>query len=122
MAMLLASTACLYLHQSGGAVNGAAAIALFGAGGALGEFFWPGMLMFFAAWNYCRRPSWWALVFWIAATASLYLINRNLWALAAFPVIFAAPHIALQVPRVKSIFYAYYPLHFAALWCISRLL
>lgn len=122
MAMLLASTACLYLHQKGGTANGVAAVAIFVVGGALGEFFWPGMLLFFAAWSYCRRPSWWALGFWIAATAALYLINQNLWALAALPVIFAAPHGALPVPRARTIFYAYYPLHFAALWCISRLL
>lgn len=122
MAMLLASTACLYLHQKGGTANGAAAIALFIAGGALGEFFWPGMLMFFAAWHYCRRPSWRSLGCWFAATASLYLINQNLWALAAFPVIFAAHHVALPVARARTIFYAYYPLHLAALWCIARLL
>jgi len=121
MATLLASTACLYLHQKDGAANGAAAVALFAIGGAFGEFFWPGMLMFFAAWQHCRRPSWWTLGSWIAATASLFLINQNFWALAAFPLIFLAPRVALPVPRIRTLFYAYYPLHFGALWAFARL-
>jgi hypothetical protein len=80
------------------------------------------MAMFIGAWMYCRRPAWWTLAFWVAATASLYMINRNHWALAAFAVIFAAPHVQLAVPRIRTVFYAYYPLHFAALWCATRLL
>ncbi len=122
MAMLLVATACLYFHQRGGTGNGLAAIALFVLGGALVEFAWFGVAMLIAAWCYCRRPSWWTLGAWIAATAALYPINQNLWALAAFPIMLAAPRISLRVPRAKTVFYAYYPLHLAALWCIVHLL
>jgi hypothetical protein len=30
------------------------------------------------------------LILWVAALASLYVVNGNLWALATVPVIFAA--------------------------------
>jgi hypothetical protein len=45
------------------------------------------------AWAYCRRPSCLRLALWIGALASLYVINRNLWALAALPLIFAASQV-----------------------------
>ena len=52
-------------------------------GGALVEFWWPGLAACLLAWAYCRRPSWMTLALWGGTIASLYIINRNLWALAA---------------------------------------
>jgi hypothetical protein len=95
--------------------------ALFIIGGALVEFWWPGVAVCLLAWAYCRRPSWATLALWAAALASLYVINGNLWALAAVPVIFAAGRVRLNVPRVRLGFYVYYPAHLAVIWELARL-
>ncbi|MCW2314150.1 TraX family protein [Rhodoferax antarcticus] len=42
----------------------------------------------------------------------------NLWALAAVPVVLAASLLDLRVPRLRWVFYGYYPLHLFALWLI----
>lgn len=116
---LLLATTILWLIELGGLWRRALAIALFIAGGSVVEFWWPGVAMCLAAWGYCRRPNSWALGLWIAATASLYVINRNFWALAAFPIIFYAPHATWHMPRFRHVFYAYYPAHLAVLWALS---
>jgi hypothetical protein len=57
---------------------------------------------------------------WIGATAALFIINRNFWALAAIPLILAATQVRLTVPRTRFAFYVYYPAHLAALWAIRQ--
>ena len=74
------------------------------------------------AWAYCRRPSWLRLALWMGALALLYVINRNLWALAALPLIFAARQVKRALPRGRLGFYVYYPAHLAVLWIVVRLL
>jgi hypothetical protein len=115
----MVATSIIWLLEIGGGWRLALALVLFLVGGALVEFWWPGIALCVAAWSYCRNPRALALGLWIAATASLYLINRNLWALAAFPLIFYAPHAHWRVPRIRWAFYGYYPAHLAALWGIS---
>ena len=90
-------------------------------GGALSEFWWPGLAVCLLAWAYCRRPAWLTLALWIGALASLYVINRNLWALAALPLIFAAGQARLNLPRGRLGFYVYYPAHLAVPWAVARL-
>ncbi|WP_295539487.1 TraX family protein, partial [Thiolapillus sp.] len=46
------------------------------------------------------------------------LINKNGWALGAIPVIAAASVVKIPVPRVRWLFYTYYPLHLAVIWLI----
>ena len=65
---------------------------------------------------------WVTLALWVGALASLYAINRYLWALAALPIIFAAGQVKLNVPRGRLGFYVYYPVHLAVLWGLARLL
>ncbi|MET0413020.1 MAG: TraX family protein [Polyangiaceae bacterium] len=120
MFTLLVATGTLYLAERGGAWRIAAAVALFIVGGANVEFWWPAVTIVLAAWRYVRRPSWLALAVWVAASAALFAINRNFWALAALPIIFAAPHVSLQVPRLRTFFYAFYPAHLALLWLLLR--
>ncbi len=60
------------------------------------------------------------LALWVGAVASLYIINRNLWALAAFPLIFAAGQVKLNVPRGRLGFYVCYPVQLAVLWGLAR--
>lgn len=50
------------------------------------------------------------------------VINRNLWALAALPLIFAAGQVSIKVTRIRLGFYVYYPAHLAVLWAMVRLL
>jgi TraX protein len=122
MATLLVATVCAWLIDVGGTTRLVAAATLFVVGGALVEFWWPGVAACVLAWAYCRRPSWLMLALWIGALVSLYLVNRNLWALAALPLIFAARHIELMVPRSRLGFYLYYPVHLAVIWGVARLL
>jgi hypothetical protein len=72
---------------------------VFRVGGALVEFWWPGLAVCLMGWAYCRRPSWLRLALWMGALASLYVINRNLWALAALLLIFAAGQVKINGPR-----------------------
>ena len=122
MATLLVATLCAWLIEIGGLARLMAAAALFIVGGALVEFWWPGLAVCLMAWAYCCRPSWFRLALWISALASLYIINRNLWALAALPLIFAACHVKMTVTRGRLGFYIYYPAHLAVLWGPARLL
>jgi TraX protein len=122
MATLLVATVCAWLIDVGGTARLLAAATLFIVGGALVEFWWPGVAACLLAWAYCRRPSWLMLALWVGALASLYLVNRNLWALAAVPLIFAARHIGMKVPRRRLGFYVYYPVHLTVIWGVARLL
>jgi hypothetical protein len=119
LVMLLVAASMMWLIDLGGAWRITLAVIVFILGGAMVEFWWPGVALCVAAWSYCRRPNAWALAIWIAATAGLYMINRNFWALAAFPLIFYAPHARWQVPRVRWAFYVYYPTHLAVLWAVE---
>ena len=101
------ATLCAWLIEVGGPARLVAAAAVFIVGGALVEFWWPGLAVCLMAWAYCRRPSWLRLALWIGALASLYVINRNLWALAALPLIFAAGQTRLNLPRGRLGFYCW---------------
>ena len=105
----------------GGALRLFAAGLLFVFAGAMVEFWWPAIVMTLAAWRYVRRPTWASLIVWIAAIASLYVINRNFWALAALPLIFVTPRLSIAMPRVRSAFYVFYPLHLLVLWTMTKL-
>ncbi len=122
MATLLVATLCATLIEVGGPFRLLAAGAVFIAGGALVEFWWPGIAVCLLAWAYCRRPSWVTLALWVGTLASLYVINRNLCALAALPLIFAAGQVKINVPRGRLGFYVYYPAHLALLWIVAHLL
>ncbi len=119
--MLLVSVGVMGLVERGGTVCLIAAGLLFVFGGAMVEFWWPAVVMTLAAWRYTRRPTWTSLITWIVATASLYFINRNLWALAALPLIFLSPQVVVTMPRIRHAFYVFYPLHLLVLWIIARI-
>jgi hypothetical protein len=122
MATLGVATLCAWQIDAGGAARLVAAGAVFIVGGAFVEFWWPGVAACLLAWAYCRRPSWLTLALWIGTLACLYIVNRNLWALAAMPLIFAARHVKMNLPRGRLGFYVYYPAHLAVLWGLARLL
>ena len=118
---LLVSTGVLRLVDAGGVWRVLLAAVLFVVGGLMVEFWWPAIAMTVAVWHYVRRPGWAALLVWIGATAALYMINRNAWALAALPMIFMATRIDLAIPRLRHVFYVYYPLHLWVIWLLLRL-
>jgi hypothetical protein len=117
---LLLAVAMMALLNHGGRRYTAAAVVLFVIEGFFVEYWWFGVLVCLSAWAYCRRPSRTRLLLWIGAILSLGLINGNLWALMALPIIFAAPYLSLRIPRMQYVFYAFYPAHLAVIWMIWR--
>ncbi len=115
---LLLITAVLYLFEQGGSADFwfAAFIILFL--GAFVEFWWMAIALGLSSWWFFKRPSWIAAIAVVIACASLWIPNRNGWALAALPLMVAASRFDFQVPRFKWAFYVFYPLHLTALWFI----
>jgi hypothetical protein len=85
-------------------------------GGALVEFWWPGVALCVGAWLYMKHPTGGALLLWLAGTAGLTLINGNAWACASFVVLVGmASLVTIEIPRASRWFYLYYPAHLAVL-------
>ena len=114
-------TASLWLFDLGGPARVASGGALLVVGGFLVEFWWAILAIAVAAWLYARRPRWSALGLAAIGFASLHLVNRNEWALAALPLIALASCVNLRAPRVRWAFYAFYPLHLAVIWAVRSL-
>lgn len=116
MFMLLAATAIIFLIEKGGNVAPAACLAIFAFGGALVDFWWFGIAFCVCAWWYCKATSKGALLACVLAAFALSAANdASFWTLAAVPLMLAAPHFDVKLPRVRFAFYAYYPLHLAVL-------
>ena len=113
---LFITTMIIYCLEKGDQKSFTIAVLAFIFGGAVVEFFWFGILICLASWYYCKRPSWISLIVWVGATASLFIFNKNWYALAVIPVIFLAPRVQVRIPRMKNIFYIYYPAHLSAIW------
>jgi len=108
----------LLLVDRGTVACRACAAGAFLAAGAMVEFWWPALALGLAVWLYCRRPSWLAIALATAAFAGLWYVNGNPWAFAAVPIALGAFGADLRVPRLRWVFYAYYPAHLVALWLI----
>ena len=102
MFTLLVVTATAYLVERGGKLHLAAAGVVFLVGGSSVEYWWPAVAFGLAVWSYTRRPSWAAAAVAVLACAALWFVNRNLWALAALPVLFLASRVDVSVPRLRS--------------------
>ncbi|MEO7863710.1 MAG: TraX family protein [Nitrospirales bacterium] len=90
------------------------AAVVFLLGGALVEFWWPGVALCVGAWWYCKHPTGVALLLWLAGTAGLTLINANWWACASFAVLAGMTYfVTIEIPRASRWFYCYYPAHLA---------
>jgi hypothetical protein len=115
---MLASAAGVIALLQRGARKTAWVLGLFS--GLWVEFWWPAIGATVAAWHFCKTGSRTAVVVWLACLWSLTLINGNLWALAAVPLIGAASRFSLSMPRAKWWFYAYYPAHLLVLLLAAR--
>jgi hypothetical protein len=130
LATFAVAVAAMYAVHCGGLWGRATATGLVIIGGGLVEYWWPAVAMCLAAWYYCRRPGQRALSAWVLATLALSLdgwafgalplVNASMWALAAFPLMLGAARVDVRIPRLKWVFYAYYPMHFAILWLLCR--
>ncbi|WP_419595184.1 TraX family protein [Thiolapillus sp.] len=115
---LLTATCALYLIELGTVPALVASGVVISIGGGLVEFWWPAVIGTIAVWAYIKKPSVIAALMALTACGSLVLINKNGWALGAIPVIAAASVVKIPVPRVRWLFYTYYPLHLAVIWLI----
>lgn len=98
----------------------AGALALLLVGSVWVEYFWVGTVLGVAAWSYVRRPSGAAAAVGLAALAGLAWLNGNDWAWMALPLLALATRLRLPIPRLRHLFYLYYPLHLATLWAIRQ--
>jgi TraX protein len=120
MFALLTLTATLNLLDRRTAGSYAAAVAVFVVGGANVEYWWPALAFGLAVWWYCKRPAAMPLAVALTALAALWYINSNLWAFLVLPVVLTASLVDLRMPRLRWVFYAYYPVHLFAL-CLIRI-
>ncbi len=118
MFTLLVITATLYLLERGGHGHLLAAAMVFLVGGGMVEYWWPAIILGLAVCSYRKRPTWTAAGLALLALTALWFINGNLWALAAVPLLPIAACLDLPIPRLRWVFYAYYPLHLGTLWLI----
>lgn len=120
LATFAAAVAVLALWRSSFALHRVAAVVMFIAGGALGEFFWPAVALVLASCCYARSPSLAALAVGVGCTALLGFVNGNAWALAGLGVVALASQVHLHVPRASRFFYLAYPAHLALLWLLLQ--
>ncbi|MCW8208091.1 conjugal transfer protein TraX [Verminephrobacter aporrectodeae subsp. tuberculatae] len=119
---LLVATSVAWMVEQGGFARLVGAATLFLLGGSMVEFWWPAVAFVLTAWWYFKTTNMVAVAVCAVVLAMLFIVNRNLWALAAVPMMLITPLIKLQVPRVRHVFYAYYPAHLAVILLISTLL
>lgn len=108
----------LHAHHLGERVIAAG---LFIAGGVLVEYWWPGLVLVLASYGVARRGL--SLAYLVPALLPLCLLNGNLWALLAVPVLVFLAIWQPHVPRCGRFFWWFYPVHLAALVivvCMAR--
>ena len=119
MFTLLAVTYLIYRIELGGRDYVWQCCMIFFVSGFFVEYLWFATAYCLAAWWYCKSPDFMKLLAWFAATSLLYVMNLNHWSLLALPIIFMAPHYKIKMPRMRQIFYVYYPLHLGVLVIIK---
>lgn len=118
--MLLLTLIC-WLIDHGTFVYSLLAVVAFSLGGSLVEYWWPGLLLGLACWGYCKQASRFRLTLVAVATAALWPVNHNYWAMAFLPILLVAPRVHLTWPRHRHLFYVYYPAHLTVLWVFIHL-
>ena len=111
---LLVIVATVYLVERGGVHRWTAAL-VFLVGGSIVEYWWPAVALGLCCWWYCKTPSAWALLGALLSCFLLGAVNGNHWALAALPLIGLVTRSGIPVPRMRWVFYAYYPAHLVAI-------
>jgi hypothetical protein len=96
-----------------------AAVFLFLISGAFVDYQWFGIAVCVSSFIFCRRPTWTNFAFWTGSLASLAIINHNLAALLAVPLLVLASSWTLHIPRLKHFFYWFYPAHLVLIVLLS---
>jgi hypothetical protein len=122
---LLVATLVIALIERGGATRWTAAALLFALGGALVDYLWPGIALTVAAWAFARRQTWPRVLAIAVCVVSLSLLAwllyrtppaHSAWALVALPLIALTAYVNVPVPRLRWLFYGYYPAHLLGIW------
>lgn len=116
MFALLVAVLAAWCVDRGGGWNVMAACVVVAVGGGMVEFWWPGAGLCLAIWAYRRRPSIVAGLAGVTCLAALSVVNGSHWAMAAVPVLALASFWRAPLPRARWFFYAFYPLHYTAIW------
>jgi uncharacterized membrane protein len=95
------------------------ALAAFAIGGVVVDYQWMGVAVVVAATWAVRAPGFLNYTMLGFSIASLYVINDNYWALAAFPVLWLLGQVDAYIPRWRWVFLGYYVLHLGALAWMS---
>jgi hypothetical protein len=119
MFMLAAAVAALYFYEQGERFGKIIATAIVLIAGFYVEYIWVGILFCLAAWCYCRKPSLLALFAWLITFLLLDELNGNHWALLSLPLIYLGTKVDLKIPRIRYLFYVYYPLHLSIFYLLS---
>lgn len=97
------------------------AAGVFLVAGAVVEYWWPGLAFALAVWWLYKAPAGaqdlpLRLAGVLGWCGALGLANGSHWALVALPLLVLASRVPVELPRLRWAFYAYYPVHLAALW------
>lgn len=95
------------------------ALAAFAIGGVVVDYQWWGTAVVVAATWAIRAPGFLNYTMLGFAVASLHVINDNLWALVAFPVLWLLGQLDAYIPRHRWIFLGYYVGHLAILSALA---
>lgn len=87
---------------------------VFVVGGGFVEYWWPAIFLGVSSWWFFKSRNLWSAGVAVGACGLLYFINGNFWALLAIPIFIGASGPTLEIPRLRWIFYVYYPAHLLA--------
>jgi hypothetical protein len=90
-------------------------------GGMLVEYSWAGIILCAGFWLYCIKPTLAAVIALVTGYTLLYYSNGNNWGLAALPIISLLIPFDLKIPRLRYLFWIFYPLHLSVFVLIKWL-
>lgn len=117
---LMLATYLIYLLEKNGENSIVFCCLLLVVGGIFVEYLWFTPIYCLAAWWYCKSPNVLSAAGWLLSTALLVVINLNMWAMAAIPIIYLVSQFNFRIPRLKHFFYSYYPIHLATIAIIRH--
>lgn len=90
-------------------------VGLFAVSGLVLEFGWVGPALVLTWANYFKRPSSLGAVVLFVCFVGLAMFNGNWWGFAAVPLIALVAAANPNIPRMRQMFWAFYPVHLAVL-------